>query len=193
MDTTSQLGNKCIVFGDNVNTDVIIPGRYLISIDPVELAKHAFEPLGEEVQQRLYASHVVVGGKNFGCGSAREQASTCLIGAGVKAVVARSYSRVFFRNAINTGLVAVECPAAVDAIEEGQDAWVDYHAGFVTVGEQQFSFSPYPPMLREILESGGLIPHLMATIANEKAAAKKEIAAKRAAAKKPAAKKEESR
>jgi 3-isopropylmalate dehydratase small subunit len=195
MDTTARLGGKCIVFGDNVNTDVIIPGRYLISIDPVELGKHAFEPLGEEVQQRLYASHVVVGGKNFGCGSAREQASTCLIGAGVKAVVARSYSRVFFRNAINTGLVAVECPAAVDAIEEGQEAWVDYHAGFVTVGEQQFSFAPYPPMLREILESGGLIPHLMATIAKEKAAgekataAEKNVAAKESAVKKPAVKK----
>src|SRR5262245_17838311 len=96
--TTNRLGGPCIVFGDNVNTDVIIPGRYLISIDPVELATHAFEPLGPEVQERLRKSPVVVAGKNFGCGSAREQAATCLIGAGVKAVVARSYSRVFFRN-----------------------------------------------------------------------------------------------
>ena len=90
MTSTPRLGGPSIVFGDNVNTDVIIPGRYLVSIDPVELGKHAFEPLGEEVQQRLFASRVVVGGSNFGCGSAREQASTCLIGAGVTAVVARS-------------------------------------------------------------------------------------------------------
>ena len=168
MTTSPRLGGPCIVFGDNVNTDVIIPGRYLESIDPVELGKHAFEPLGEEVQQRLFASRVVVGGSNFGCGSAREQASTCLIGAGVKTVVARSYSRVFFRNAINTGLVAVECPEAVDAIVEGQEIWVDYHAGIVSVGDQEFPFAPYPPMLRDILESGGLIPQLMASIAKEK-------------------------
>jgi len=85
----------------NVNTDVIIPGRYLTSIDPQELAKHAFEPLGPEVQQRLLSSQVVVAGNNFGCGSAREQAAICLIGAGIKAVVAKSFSRAFFRNYIN--------------------------------------------------------------------------------------------
>jgi 3-isopropylmalate/(R)-2-methylmalate dehydratase small subunit len=163
------LGGPCIVFGDNINTDVIIPGRYLVSIDPVELGKHAFEPLGEAVQQRLFASRVVVGGTNFGCGSAREQAATCLIGAGVTAVVAASYSRVFFRNAINTGLVAVECPAAVAAITDGQDVWVDYNAGIVTAGDEEFPFAPYPPMLRSILEAGGLIPQLMASIAKTEA------------------------
>ena len=164
MESSTRLGGACIVFGNNVNTDVIIPGRYLVSIDPIELGKHAFEPLGEEVQQRLYTSRVVVGGTNFGCGSAREQASTCLIGAGVKAVVARSYSRVFFRNAINTGLVAVECPAAVDFIQEGEEVWVDYHAGLVTVADRQFRFTPYPAMLQEILESGGLIERLISSL-----------------------------
>lgn len=162
------LGGPAIVFGNNVNTDVIIPGRYLVSIDPVELGKHAFEPLGEEVQQRLFASRVVVGGTNFGCGSAREQAATCLIGAGVTAVVAASYSRVFFRNAINTGLVAVECPAAVAAIKDGDEVWVDYNAGIVTVAGQEYPFAPYPPMLRGILEAGGLIPQLMANAAAQK-------------------------
>jgi 3-isopropylmalate/(R)-2-methylmalate dehydratase small subunit len=93
---TEKIGGKVIKFGKNVNTDVIIPGRYLVSIDPQELAKHAFEPLGPEVQKRLWASQVVVGGSNFGCGSAREQAATALIGAGIKAVVAKSFSRVFF-------------------------------------------------------------------------------------------------
>jgi 3-isopropylmalate dehydratase small subunit len=155
------VGGRAIVFGDDVNTDVIIPGRYLVSIDPAELAEHAFEPLGPDVQQRLLQSAVVVAGRNFGCGSAREQASTCLIGAGIRAVVAKSFSRVFFRNAINTGLVAVECPDAVDAVPDGGEVLVDYAAGTVTVGQESFAFAPYPPGLRVILEAGGLIPYLM--------------------------------
>jgi 3-isopropylmalate/(R)-2-methylmalate dehydratase small subunit len=104
---------------------------------------------------------VVVAGRNFGCGSAREQASTCLIGAGIGAVVATSFSRVFFRNAINTGLVAVECPDAVQAVKDGDEVLVDYTAGTVTVGPESFAFAPYPPGLRVILEAGGLIPYLM--------------------------------
>lgn len=151
-----------ITFGDDVNTDVIIPGRYLVSIDPSELATHAFEPLGEAVQQRLYASKVVVAGRNFGCGSAREQAATCLIGAGIQAVVASSFARVFFRNAINTGLIAVECPAAVAASGDGDELSVDYEAGEVTVNGSTYPFAPYPEGLRRILEAGGLLPYLEA-------------------------------
>ncbi len=165
--TGNALGGRSIVFGDDINTDVIIPGRYLISIDPVELGTHAFEPLGPEVQERLKESPIIVAGRNFGCGSAREQAATCLIGVGVKAVVARSYSRVFFRNAINTGLVAVECPAAVDAITDGDEVWVDYEAGTVTVGETEYPFAPFPPVLQELHEAGGLIEHLIKNIVNE--------------------------
>lgn len=157
----ARVGGAPILFGDNVNTDVIIPGRYLVSIDPDELAEHAFEPLGPEVQRRLRASDVVVAGRNFGCGSAREQAASCLIGAGIKAVVARSFSRVFFRNAINTGLIAVECPDAVDAVGEGSPVWVDYGSGEVEVATRVFRFSPYPEGIKQILESGGLIPYLM--------------------------------
>lgn len=157
-----RLGGRAITFGANINTDVIIPGRYLVSIDPAELAEHAFEPLGSEVRQRLLASDVVVAGRNFGCGSAREQAATCLLGAGIKAVVAASFSRVFFRNAINTGLLAVECPAAVEVIADGDEVWVDYDAGTVRTAGGTFAFPPYPKGLRDILESGGLIPYLMA-------------------------------
>jgi 3-isopropylmalate/(R)-2-methylmalate dehydratase small subunit len=161
-----SVGGTVIAFGDDVNTDVIIPGRYLISIDPAELAEHAFEPLGPETQRRLRSSDIVVAGRNFGCGSAREQAATCLIGAGIKAVVARSFSRVFFRNAINTGLVAVECPAAVEMAEDGGTMQVDYDAGRVQVGGETFPFAPYPKGLRDILEDGGLIAHLMRQNAN---------------------------
>lgn len=156
-----RVGGKAVTFGDSINTDIIIPGRYLISIDPAELAEHAFEPLGPEVQQRVRASDIVVAGRNFGCGSAREQAATCLIGAGIKAVVASSFARVFFRNAINTGLIAVECPEAVAAAGDGDEIWVDYDAGVVETAGRAFTFPPYPGSLRQILESGGLIPHLM--------------------------------
>jgi 3-isopropylmalate/(R)-2-methylmalate dehydratase small subunit len=159
--TDTALGGPAICFGANVNTDVIIPGRYLVSIDPAELAEHAFEPLGTEVQQRLRASKIVVAGRNFGCGSAREQAATCLIGAGITTVLAASFSRVFFRNAINTGLLAIECPDAVDAISDGDEVGIDADRGVVRVNGQEYGFPPYPAELRAILADGGLIPHLM--------------------------------
>ena len=155
-----KIGGKLIKFGDNVNTDVIIPGRYLVSIDPQELAKHAFEPLGPEVQKRLWSAQVVVGGKNFGCGSAREQAASCLIGSGIKAVVAKSFSRVFFRNCINTGLPAVECPAAAAAAVEEGEMWMDLERGMIEVGGKSFRFAPYPESLKQIVDAGGLIPYL---------------------------------
>jgi 3-isopropylmalate/(R)-2-methylmalate dehydratase small subunit len=155
-----RVGGPCIVFDDDVNTDVIIPGRYLVSIDPEELAQYAFEPLGQDVNERLRRSKVVVAGRNFGCGSAREQAATCLIGAGIEAVVATSFARVFFRNSINTGLVAVECPPAVEAAADGEDVWVDYNAGNVEVDGELYPFEPYPETLRKILEAGGLIPYV---------------------------------
>jgi 3-isopropylmalate/(R)-2-methylmalate dehydratase small subunit len=159
--TGTPLGGPAITFGANVNTDVIIPGRYLVSIDPAELAEHAFEPLGPDVQHRLRASKVVVAGRNFGCGSAREQAATCLSGAGIVAVLAASFSRVFFRNAINTGLPAIECPEAVAVTGDGDDVFVDLDRGTVRVRDAEYGFPAYPPGLRAILADGGLIPHLM--------------------------------
>ena len=156
----NKIGGKVIKFGNNVNTDVIIPGRYLVSIDPQELAKHAFEPLGPEVQKRLSSSQVVVGGSNFGCGSAREQAASCLIGAGIKAVVAKSFSRVFFRNCINTGLPAVECPELAEAAVDGDEMSIDLESGIAQVRGQSFRFASYPESLKQILNAGGLIPYL---------------------------------
>ncbi|HEX6453059.1 MAG TPA: 3-isopropylmalate dehydratase small subunit [Trebonia sp.] len=156
-----KTGGMVVVFGDSVNTDVIIPGRYLVSIDPAELAEHAFEPLGADVQERVRSASVVVAGRNFGCGSAREQAATALTGAGIQAVVAASFARVFFRNAINTGLIAVECPAAVAALRDGDEAWVDIDTGTVSTPAGEHRFPPYPQALRDILADGGLIPHLM--------------------------------
>jgi 3-isopropylmalate/(R)-2-methylmalate dehydratase small subunit len=158
--TPAPLGGRCLKLGDNVNTDEIIPGRYLVSIDPAELAPHALEPLGEEVQRKLRESPVVVAGRNFGAGSAREQAATCLIGAGVQAVVTASCARAFFRNAINTGLLAVECPAAVEAVEDGDEVFVDVDAGTIAAAGRRFEFPPYPEALQRLLDAGGLIPYL---------------------------------
>ena len=155
---------RCIKFGDSVNTDVIIPGRYLVSIDPAELAEHAFEPLGPEVQQRLRNSKVVVAGRNFGCGSAREQAASCLVGAGIEAVIAKSFARVFSPTAINTGLPAVVLADAVDAIADGDEVTIDVAAGTVLAGARSFEFPPYPESLRRILDAGGLIPYLAALV-----------------------------
>jgi 3-isopropylmalate/(R)-2-methylmalate dehydratase small subunit len=158
-------GGKAVLFGDNVDTDVIIPGRYLVSIDPAELAEHAFEPLGEEVQRRVREAKVVVAGRNFGCGSAREQAASALTGAGIQVVVAVSFARVFFRNAINTGLIAIECPEAVATVADGDEVRADIDTGIVTTPAGEFRFPPYPEALRGIVADGGLIPHLMRSYA----------------------------
>jgi len=160
----SRVGGPCITVGDDVNTDVVIPGRYLITIDPDELAEHAFEPMGPEFQTRLYASKVVVAGENFGCGSAREQAATCLLGAGVEAVVAKTFAREFFRNAINNGLLAVESPQAVEVVSDDDEVWIDYEAGTVEAAGESFPFEPYPTVMRNILEAGGIIPYLAASL-----------------------------
>ncbi len=169
---TEKIGGKVIKFGNNVNTDVIIPARYLVSIDPQELAKHAFEPLGPEVQMRLWASQVVVGGSNFGCGSAREQAASSLIGAGIKAVVAKSFSRVFFRNCINTGLPAVECLEAAEAAVDGGELWLDLEEGIAEVQEKNFRFAAFPESLKQLLDAGGLIPYLAKYVLPQQRAAK---------------------
>lgn len=153
--------------GDNVDTDLIIPGRYLVSIDRDELALHALEPLGPDVQERLRKSPIVVGGINFGCGSAREQATTSLLGAGVKAVIAKSFSRVFYRNSINTGLLAITCAEAAAAINDGATVDIDTDAGTITVAGTAYTFPPFPPELSHIIEAGGLIPYVAAQLREE--------------------------
>jgi 3-isopropylmalate dehydratase small subunit len=138
------IGGTCVKFGDSVNTDLIMPGRYLVSIDPGELAEHVFEPLGPELAGRVRSSQVIVAGRNFGCGSAREQAASGLVGAGITAVIAASFARTFFRNAINTGLLAITQPEAAEAAQDGAQVLVDLKTATVTTGGQDFSFPPYP-------------------------------------------------
>jgi len=151
-------------FGDNINSDIIIAGRYLIYIDREQLAKHAFEMLGEDVREKLKACDILVAGRNFGCGSAREQASTAIQGLGIKCVVAASFARTFYRNAINDGLPIVECPALYEAVEEGDEIRVDLEAGKISAKGRDFDFPKIPDSVRKILELGGLANYLKTTL-----------------------------
>ena len=147
-------------YGDNVDTDVIIPARYLTTTDEAELAKHALEDLDHSFAAEVRSGDVVIAGQNFGCGSSREHAPVALRGAGVSAVVARSFARIFFRNAINTGLPILVCDAAVDAIEHGSDVEVDPAEGTirdVSTGET-FRADPLPESVMAIVAAGGLVP-----------------------------------
>lgn len=147
-------------YGDNVDTDVIIPARYLTTTEESELAEHALEDLDPDFASSARAGDVVVAGANFGCGSSREHAPIALRGTGIAAVVAVSFARIFFRNAINTGLPILVCPEAVLATEDGDELTVDPEAGAVrneTKGAA-FTAEPLPPFVLEIVRAGGLIP-----------------------------------
>jgi 3-isopropylmalate/(R)-2-methylmalate dehydratase small subunit len=148
------------VYGDNVDTDVIIPARYLITSDPIELAKHAMEDLDPSFAEQVSHGDVVVAGSNFGCGSSREHAPIALKAAGVSAVVAGSFARIFFRNAINVGLPICVSPDAVAGIAAGSEVEVDLAAGVVTnkSSGQTFAVEPLPPFVLEIVAAGGLVP-----------------------------------
>ncbi len=155
-------------YGDSVNTDVIFPGRYTYArMEPEEMAKHAMEDLDGSFATTVKPGDVIVAGRNFGCGSSREQAVTCLKTAGVGAVVAKSFARIYFRNAINSGLLAVEIPQAVDAIQQGDSVGIDLKAGVLVHNDIEYRFPPLPPAVREILDDGGLIPHLKKKLGKE--------------------------
>ena len=146
-------------YGDNVDTDVIIPARYLNIADKKELATHCMEDIDTTFIKRVKAGDILVGGKNFGCGSSREHAPLAIKTAGVSCVIAATFARIFYRNSINTGLAIMECPEAVDAIKQGDVVDVDADAGVITnatTGET-FKAQPFPPFIREIIEEGGLI------------------------------------
>lgn len=160
----SIIEGRLFKLGDNVNSDIIIPGRYLVHIDPVELAKHAFEMLGEEFPTKLQGYDILLAGRNFGCGSAREQAATAIQGLGIKAVVAASFARTFYRNAINDGLPIVECPEVYEAAREGDTLRISLAEGRLEHAGKVYTFAQIPPSVRRILELGGLANYLKATL-----------------------------
>jgi 3-isopropylmalate/(R)-2-methylmalate dehydratase small subunit len=147
-------------YGDNVNTDVIFPGRYTYALMlPEEMAKHAMEDLDPEFAKSVKPGDVVVAGKNFGCGSSREQAAACLRAAGVRAVVAKSFARIYFRNAINLGLAVLQCAEAADTLASGDEIEIDFSAGTITSGTRTFKFFPLPESVIGIVQAGGLIEY----------------------------------
>lgn len=156
-----KISGKAHKYGDDVNTDVIYPGKYTYQqLSPDEMASHALEDLDPQFTQRVSPGDVIVAGKNFGCGSSREQAASCLKYIGISAIIAKSFSRIFFRNAINFGLLAIAHPEAAEFIEDGDEVSINGENGTITVRNKNFSFSPLPPMVQGILNAGGLIPYL---------------------------------
>ena len=155
------IAGKAWKYGDNINTDVIFPGKYTYTLtDPEDIAAHALEDLDPSFANGVQVGDVIVAGRNWGCGSSREQAATCLKWAGVGAVVAVSFARIFYRNAINNGLPAIICPEAAAAIEAGQMVTIDLGVGEIRCPASVFAFEPFPSSVQQILSDGGLVPHL---------------------------------
>ena len=150
-------------YGDDVNTDVIFPGKYTYTIkDEAEMAKHALEDLDPTFAGNVQPGDIIVGGRNWGAGSSREQAVTCLKAAGVKVIVAASFARIFFRNAVNNSVLPVVCPEAAAAIQPGETISVDIDRYVVRCAAGEFAFQPLSPSVRQIIEAGGLLEMLRA-------------------------------
>jgi len=154
-----ELKGKVHKFGDDINTDEIIPARYLNTSDPLELARHAMEDADPEFVNKMKPGDFIVGGKNFGCGSSREHAPIALKAAGISGVIAGNFARIFFRNAFNMGLAIFESPEAAAALQDGQEISVDMDTGVITdlTTGKQYDSQPIPPFMQELLEAGGLM------------------------------------
>jgi len=155
-------------YGDNINTDVIFPGKYTYQkMEPEEMAKHALEDLDPQFVNKVKEGDILVAGKNFGMGSSREQAAVAIKYAGIRVIIARSFSRIYFRNAINAGMPAIKCPEAVEAIENGDTVTVDMEEGEIITPGGTFAFPPYPRTVMDILDNNGLINYIKSKIKNK--------------------------
>jgi len=157
-----ELKGKVHRFGDDINTDEILPARYLSTSDPAELAKHAMEDADPEFVKKVRPGDFIVAGKNFGCGSSREHAPVALKAVGLSGVIAASFARIFYRNAFNMGLAIFEAPEAAAEIKGGQEISVDLNTGIITdLGTgKKYQSQPIPPFMQELLADGGLMAHL---------------------------------
>ena len=154
-----KFNGTVIKYGRDIDTDVIIAARYLNTSDPKELAKHCMQDLDPTFVERVKPGDIMVAEENFGCGSSREHAPICIKATGIDCVIAKSFARIFYRNAINTGLAILECPEAVDGISEGDTVSVDADAGIITdeTAGKSWQAQPFPPFIKEIIEAGGLV------------------------------------
>jgi 3-isopropylmalate/(R)-2-methylmalate dehydratase small subunit len=162
-----KLRGKVHKYGDDVNTDVIIPARYLNVYDPAELAQHCMEDLDPEFLKKVKTGDIIVAGSNFGCGSSREHAPLAIKAAGISCVIARSFARIFYRNALNTGLPILECEEAVDKTRAGDTLEVDLSTGGIRNITRGLTFKakPFPDFMLELIEAGGLIEYTKRKIA----------------------------
>lgn len=154
---------------DNIDTDVIIPAKYLNTSDEKYLAQHCLEPLIEQTNKKLTAEHIIVAGKNFGCGSSREHAPLAIKAKGIKCVIAESFARIFFRNAINIGLPLVELKNASKLFKEDDEIEIDLSNGMIKNNSDNkiYNFSPFPNFLRDIITAGGLVEFVRKNLINE--------------------------
>lgn len=154
-----MIRGKVIKYGDNIDTDVIIPARYLTRPDPEHLAKHCMEDLDPNFLKKRSPGDIIVAGNNFGCGSSREDAPLAIKSAEISCVIARSFARIFYRNAINIGLTILESPEAADSLMEGDQIEVDPTTGLIKnlSRSEVYRAAPFPPVIQQIIEKGGLI------------------------------------
>ncbi len=154
-----KFNGKAIKYGDNVDTDVIIPARYLNTIDKKELASHCMEDIDKEFVNKVEKGDIMIAGNNFGCGSSREHAPIAIKESGISLVIANSFARIFYRNSINIGLAIIECPEAVENISEGDKVEADLDNGIIynrTTGKS-FETKPFPEFIQKIIANGGLV------------------------------------
>lgn len=149
-------------YGNNVDTDVIIPARYLNIHDPEELASHCMEDIDADFVNKVKTGDIVVAGENFGCGSSREHAPLAIKCAGVSCVIAETFARIFYRNAINIGMPIIECPEAAKAIEAGDEVEIDFDSGVITnkTKNQTYQGQAFPPFMQKIIAAGGLVNYI---------------------------------
>ncbi|NCC66987.1 MAG: 3-isopropylmalate dehydratase small subunit [Clostridia bacterium] len=150
---------KAIKYGNNVDTDVIIPARYLATQDHKELASHCMEDIDKSFTGRVKPGDIMIAGANFGCGSSREHAPIAIKASGISCVIAKSFARIFYRNAINIGLAILECPEAAEGINEGDEVKIDFDTGVITdiTSGKTFSAQPFPPFIKDMIAKGGLM------------------------------------
>lgn len=156
------LRGKVWRLGDNIDTDLIISGKHLSSIDPHFLAEHCFESLEKGWSKKISAGDIIVAGKNFGCGSSREHAPLAIKAAGISCIIAESFAGIFFRNAINLGLPVIELPSTANRFKEGDTAELNLEAGKIKniTSSKEYDFNPIPSIVLEILKAGGLLPYI---------------------------------
>ena len=156
-------------YGDNVNTDVIFPGKYTYTVsDPADMPQYALEDLDARFAGEVQSGDIIIAGKNWGCGSSREQAVTCLKESGVGAIVAESFARIYYRNCLNAALPALTSVEAVQNIQDGQQVEIDLEAGEIRSDKGTYSFPPIPKAVMGIFEAGGLVPYTRQRIGKDK-------------------------